>query len=808
MLNGETVGSVTLTSSGAGSSAATGSYSIVPSVATGTGGFLASNYSINYVNGTLVVNPNVPASVSIAASPSTTICSGTSVTFTATPTNGGTTPSYQWKLNGSNVGTNSATYTSTTLANGNTVSVVMTSNASPCLTGSPATSDSSTITINTPIGITAITPATNPIAPSQTTTITATGVVGTGAVVSWYSGTNSTRILLGTGLTSPAVGPGTYYAVVTGTCGSAIELATTISPSGSWTGTINNFWHVAGNWAEGVVPNATTNVVIGDGRVVEIASVDALANTITVNGSGTLTVKSGRTLTVTNSITTTSATQFILESNAILLQVSTANQNVGPITVKRNSSAIMRLDYTLWSSPVASQGLYAFSRTTLPNRFYIYDTNANNYSNSVGFNLTDLQYPSPLVAPNGINGTDGNNVTFATGKGYLIRVPWNHSTAPASWTAHFIGRPNNGNLTYTMADHGVGKRYNLVGNPYPSPISISQFVNDNQANITSSIYFYRKTNGSNSATYLEWNDGVFTDNDLQGSDPSDAISSGQGFFVEATGNGSALVFNNGQRFSNTDNQFFKSNPVSTLSSQNVYWLNLTGSNAQFSQTAIAYKSYATNGLDRYDAKRIAPGTISLTSLVEGNNLAIQSKAAFLDTDVVPLSVAITTPGSYSITLHNTSGIFSTGQVIYLKDKLLNIEFDLASGSYTFTSEAGTFETRFELVYQLTTLGVSNPQFNANQVVIYRDAGNSLIINTGNESMSSVKIFDISGKLIQEKRNINSTQTSMFIGLSNEVILVQITSENGVVVTKKYLVQRMSLKKDKPTLEKTQIANDE
>ncbi|WP_281322900.1 hypothetical protein [Flavobacterium aestivum] len=96
----------------------------------------------------MVVNPSLVASVSIAASPSGAICSGTSVTFTATPTNGGATPAYQWKLNGGNVGTNSATYTNSALANGDSVTCIMTSNATPCLTGSPATSNVVTMTVN------------------------------------------------------------------------------------------------------------------------------------------------------------------------------------------------------------------------------------------------------------------------------------------------------------------------------------------------------------------------------------------------------------------------------------------------------------------------------------------------------------------------------------------------------------------------------------------------------------------------------------------------------------------------------------
>ena len=59
---------------------------------------------------TMTVNSAVAASVSIASdAPLNTICAGTLVTFTATPTNGGT-PVYQWLLNGNNVGSNSKGY--------------------------------------------------------------------------------------------------------------------------------------------------------------------------------------------------------------------------------------------------------------------------------------------------------------------------------------------------------------------------------------------------------------------------------------------------------------------------------------------------------------------------------------------------------------------------------------------------------------------------------------------------------------------------------------------------------------------------
>lgn len=89
----------------------------------------------------------VTGSLSIAANPSGPVCTGTSVMFTATPANGGTTPSYQWKKNGNNVGSNSSTYTDGSLTNADVITCVMTQDASIPGRQGPATSNPITAAI-------------------------------------------------------------------------------------------------------------------------------------------------------------------------------------------------------------------------------------------------------------------------------------------------------------------------------------------------------------------------------------------------------------------------------------------------------------------------------------------------------------------------------------------------------------------------------------------------------------------------------------------------------------------------------------
>lgn len=156
------------------------------------------------INGYITVSATVAPSVIIGQTVgSNPTCQGNSVTFTATPTNGGTTPSYQWKVNGSNVGSNSSSYSSSSLSDGDAITCVLTSNAS-CVSTSTAVSSAINMNVNA-VPTVSINASLSTICSGNSTTLTATGAT----TYLWNTGSTASSIIV-----SPS---GTTGYTVTGT---------------------------------------------------------------------------------------------------------------------------------------------------------------------------------------------------------------------------------------------------------------------------------------------------------------------------------------------------------------------------------------------------------------------------------------------------------------------------------------------------------------------------------------------------------------------------------------------------------------
>jgi hypothetical protein len=122
---------------------------------------------------TVTIQPVLPVSVSITASANPSP-PGNFVLFTATAVNGGTSPAFQWKVNGINAGSGMPTY-SYVPSNGDEVTCVVTSNY-PCSSGNPATSNTITMAVvNTNTTVNGTIPSPLELCFDATNTITVAG---------------------------------------------------------------------------------------------------------------------------------------------------------------------------------------------------------------------------------------------------------------------------------------------------------------------------------------------------------------------------------------------------------------------------------------------------------------------------------------------------------------------------------------------------------------------------------------------------------------------------------------------------------
>jgi hypothetical protein len=550
-------------------------------------------------------------------------------------------------------------------------------------------------------------------------------------------------------------------------------------------------------WSNGT-PTDTKDVIFTGNFTQDGGEFNACS--IFVEGTAKVDFKGNSNAVVVHNVNVEPTASLTFESSSNLIQVENT-QNIGEVTVKRNGSKLKRLDYTIWSSPVTgTQTMSEFSPLTSPTRFYNYDTPTNSY----------ISINSPQTT------------TFAKAKGYLIRMPNQLETGDNHFQAYnaggysfafegiFNGIPNNGNVYIPLQHASTANSYNAVGNPYPSPISVTDFIDANINNIEGTIWIWRKTNNPNKTSYCTVTKLAYVANTALGGggaegangndlianpfsiDSKGVLNTGQGFIVKSK-NTQNLVFRNNMRKAINTNKFFRTGNPGTESEGGLqadrFWLNVTSGEDVFTQTMVGYTAGGTVGYDNgLDGKTIADSGVNLYSVVDTLKLAIQARPQFRVTDVVPLGFKSDVAGSFVLSIDHMDGIFMGGQQIYIKDNTTGVVQDLTAGNYTFTSETGTFNNRFEVIYTTATeeLGINAPQAAAKDVIVYRN-GKQVGIKSS-EEIKSVTVYDMLGKIVYQHDNVNADEfTTSDINTAQQVLVASIILDNNQVISKKIMM---------------------
>jgi hypothetical protein len=535
-----------------------------------------------------------------------------------------------------------------------------------------------------------------------------------------------------------------------------------------------------GEWSNGL-PDSNKNIIFDNVNYMLPADISACS--CQINATAKVTVPGGVTLKLENGLSVKENGSLTFENNASLIQINDA-VNTGNIIYKRISAPMKAADYTYWSSPVAEQKLNILSPNTLSNRYFSF-------------------YNNNWVAEQG-------SASMTGAKGYIIGAPksgkWpNGETVsfPYSQPVQFTGVPNNGHFEFTAENNGSK---NLIGNPYPSALDADVFLDANGNVLGGTIYFWKNNTSPKLLKYLLDDYACYnalggvaaaaageTSGGINSTKPTGKIAAGQSFMTEGIASGT-IVFDNYMRLEGENTQFLKPGKAAKTASteKHRFWLNLTNPLGAFEQILIGYADGATNNYDnRFDARDWSGNSYtSFYSVNQNDKLTIQGRTLPFDNeDVVPLGYRSLLGGYFTITLDSADGLFAE-QSIYLEDKKLKVFHNLKDGAYNFISFMGTYDNRFIIHYGSVNTNKTAKKNTSDSIglgneVIVSVKNNQLNVNSFEEVIDKVFVYDLNGKLIYEKEQINTNEFSTpTLILNNQMLVVKVTLQNGKMVIKK------------------------
>lgn len=521
-----------------------------------------------------------------------------------------------------------------------------------------------------------------------------------------------------------------------------------------------------GTWDNGT-PTASLHALV---RESVAFGINLVSNTLTVAPGRIIAINTGYSYTVQDSINNLGT--IILENGASLIQTGTGNNNdgSGEYIIKKEGTQD-ELKYNMWASPVPAKSITeAFPLANLYDVF-IFDASIQNWKYDFGSLNPENETGTPYSFSSSdlISGADG---IMNPGVGYF--VPGNNTSVTREFNSQAV---HNGVQTVNVFAPGINSTkwtltdWNLLGNPYPSNISASDFLNHNNTTLTNAVHLWL----NDSSSYESFNN---TDSKM--------LTSCQAFWVQANSS-TTVEFTNAMRVHSASSVFRSGGSVSIGEA----YLSLKSSNS-VDKTRLYLSPQADDGLDNlFDASKMRnPNGINFYTLIDSGQFVFQSVTppSAVEDKTIPLAVEY--PSNTTLAISADSITSNSPYRFFLHDKKLSKRTELKkSVEVEFDYESGSDQYRFELVVKLkendnrpeAADGGLNPQ-------VISSTGRFELLNTTPEHINRVNVYDLRGRELTQLRNIEPGSLEPSPALKNGVYIVSFEYENGRVEAQKILVR--------------------
>ncbi len=560
-----------------------------------------------------------------------------------------------------------------------------------------------------------------------------------------------------------------------------VTLTITGTYTGGGSGTINNQGTIVLNGTSlQTFPGSSMTINNGTANTMTNLTINN-SNGVNINKSfiisGTLNATPISKLTLLDSGISLTAGNFIIQSNATGSATFIDNGGILTLTTATAQQQLAAARNWYMSSPVSgATGLPTVNSGSVV--FYSYPENdAAQATGGSGF------------AAGGVwNTVDAGS--FVTGKGYIVKPGDVNATVSFTGTSFNTGDKIISALTNTTDNPKHG--FNLIGNPYPSYVNVLPSVTAN-ANLEPTVWYRTRDTNETPLYHFETvnaTSGVGTNAAGTGR-VTGFIPPMQGFWVRTNADGESITLLNANRshatsVSMTDIGVVPTTglkaPAAVKSDFSLLGLYVTNGSTG-DETILMFAPGASNDQDVYDSQKISNNNASIPeiyTLAGKVQLAINGMRNFSETEI-PLGFTTGTAGNFTIKTSELRN-FDSNTRIWLLDKQENKQTELTPETeYTFSSAATTGnESRFSLLFRAPGATTGNVNAESNQVSVFVNAQNEIVINAVEGSRYSV--YNTAGQQMAAGKTGSSFET-INQQLNNGVYVVRVGSVSKRVIVK-------------------------